>query len=111
MSNLNSEIGKRISTLRKERHMTQEQLAEALDISIKHCSCVERGVSALSLEKLIEICDIFDTSLDYLVRGKVLDVLFTLPSSFTEILTQISDEEQVVLKEYLNLYSKIKSFS
>lgn len=67
---LNVQIGKNIAALRKSQKMTQEELAEELNISIKHCSSVERGKSCLSLEKLISVCDIFDVSLDYLVGGR-----------------------------------------
>ena len=53
---LNVQIGKNIAALRKSQKMTQEELAEELNISIKHCSSVERGKSCLSLEKwLVEI--------------------------------------------------------
>ena len=47
---LNTSIGSRIAKLHKEQSMTQKQFAEKLDISIKHCSSVERGLSSLSLE-------------------------------------------------------------
>lgn len=67
---LNIQIGKRIALLRHEKKLTQEQLSEVLDISIKHCSAVERGKSSLSMEKLITLCRLFDVSLDYLIGWK-----------------------------------------
>ena len=109
MSELNKQIGYRISTLRKEHHMTQEQFAEALDISIKHCSCVERGVSSLSLEKLIDVCDIFDTNMDYLVRGETYTSLGNMPVSFVEYLKRAKEEELQLMKEYMGLYVKIRN--
>ncbi len=54
MYNLNEEIGRRITALRKKQGLTQEKLAEALNCSIKHVSHVVRGVSSLSLDLLIE---------------------------------------------------------
>lgn len=108
MSELNKQIGMRIASLRKEKHMTQEQLAEILDISIKHCSCVERGVSSMSLEKMVELCDIFDTNMDYLVRGETYASLNNMPPSFVEYLKRGEDEELKVLKEYMSLYEKIR---
>lgn len=50
MERLNQEIGKRISQTRRIRGITQAKLAEELDITTKHMSSVERGVSSLSLE-------------------------------------------------------------
>lgn len=70
MYNLNEEIGRRITALRKKQGLTQEKLAEALNCSIKHVSHVERGVSSLSLDLLIETCKTLNCSLDYLVNGE-----------------------------------------
>lgn len=108
MSELNKQIGYRISSLRKDKHMTQEQLAETLDISIKHCSCVERGVSALSLEKMVDLCEILDTNMDYLVRGETYTSLNNMPPSFVEYLKRAKEDELKVMKEYLSLYAKIR---
>ena len=44
-----------------------------MDVSVKHLSKCERGVSTFSLERLLDICEIFDVSLDYLVRGLPTD--------------------------------------
>ncbi len=110
MNNLNEEIGKRISKLRKEHHFTQEQLAEKLDISIKHCSCVERGVAALSLERLIDLCGIFDTNLDYLIRGYQNPDISKIPPSFLELFHTADDSELQILTEYLQMYNKIRGF-
>ena len=93
--------------------MTQEQLAEKLDISIKHCSAVERGLSSLSLEKLIDVSQLFDVSLDYLVVGTAeidfsnKNIWKSLPCSITSILTSGDEQEINLLMEYLRLYSKI----
>lgn len=114
---LNASIGLRIAKLRKDYNMTQEQLAENLDISIKHCSAVERGLSSLSLEKLIDVSDLFDVSLDYLIKGysanndSVRHIWASLPQSITSIMTSRNEEEKKLLLEYLRLYSKIRETS
>ena len=59
MENLYAKIGQRIVQIRHANNLTQYQLAEMLDISVKHCSAIERGKSSLSLEKMIDLCDIF----------------------------------------------------
>lgn len=112
---LNSLIGSKIAKLRKERNMTQEQLAEKLDISIKHCSAVERGLSSLSLEKLIDVSKLFDVSLDYLVKDisesdySIKHVWASLPQSITSVLTSNDETEIDLLLEYLHLYAKIRN--
>lgn len=89
---LNVQIGKNIAALRKSQKMTQEELAEELNISIKHCSSVERGKSCLSLEKLISVCDIFDVSLDYLVGGRDSASSRSVPHFIVEMFYNASGE-------------------
>jgi DNA-binding XRE family transcriptional regulator len=52
---LPKEIGQFVAaldSLRAQRRMTQEQFAEALEISVDFLSLIERGASALSFETL-----------------------------------------------------------
>ncbi len=64
------EIGKRIRELRRKKGLTQEQLAEQLNISTVHLAKVETGKRGCSLDILIDIAAFFDASLDYLALGK-----------------------------------------
>ena len=85
-----------------------------LDISIKHCSSVERGLSSLSLEKLIDVSYLFDVSLDYLIKGNsasndsIKQIWANLPRSITSVLTSENEEEIQLLVEYMQLYSKLR---
>ena len=108
MLELYKRIGKKIATLRKENSMTQEQLAEKLSITVKHCSSVERGLSSLSLEKLIYVADLFDVSLDYLVRDFSDEEQEYIPQICLELFKDADNKERHLLKEYLSLYQKIK---
>ena len=49
------ECGRRIAKLRKERGLTQEQLAEKLNISTSNLGKLERGLQGLSIDLLVEI--------------------------------------------------------
>ena len=109
MKNLNIEMGARIATSRKKNNLTQESLAELLDVSVKHISAVERGKSSLSLEKLISICDILDVSLDYLVTGNTFNLSETpLPKSAVEVFSSRDSSEIDLFLEYIRLYEKIR---
>ena len=108
MLELYKRIGKKIATLRKGNSMTQEQLAEKLSITVKHCSSVERGLSSLSLEKLIYVADLFDVSLDYLVRNFSDEEQEYIPQICLELFKDADNKERLLLKEYLSLYQKIK---
>ena len=109
METLNKLMGKRIAELRKEHHMTQAELAESLDISIKHCSSVERGLSRLSIEKLIETADIFNTSLDYLITGKSSSnqYLELFPKALLESLDSDNEQQVEMFRRYLQIYGEL----
>ena len=63
------ESGKRIAKLRKERGLTQDQLAEKLNISTSNLGKLERGLQGISIDLLIEIGFFFIVSTDYLLIG------------------------------------------
>ena len=109
MEDFYPQIGNRISQLRKERGMTQETLAERLDVTVKHISAVERGISSLSLEKMVDVSRIFDCTMDYLILGAEYGmILDMLPPSVLDILKSGDSEEISLLIEYLSLYMKIR---
>ena len=111
-ANLNSQIGKRIQQLRKKQFITQEQLAEALDVSIKHISAVERGLSTFSLERLVDVSFILNCSIEYLIMGKESRVVSSkLPSFVIEILEREESEEFELFIEYLYMYQSLRGFN
>lgn len=64
--------GLRIKNLRQEKMLTQEQLAERLHISVSMLSKMERGSTGVSIDRLIEIAEIFSVSTDYILLGREL---------------------------------------
>ena len=75
MSNENvlKEIGARIKKRRKELHITQEQLAEKMDVSIQMISNLEQGKKAIRPENLINLCASLKISSDSILLGKRSD--------------------------------------
>lgn len=58
----------KLQTLRKEKGLSQEQLAETLDVSRQAVSKWESGQSYPEIEKLVALCDLLGVTLDRLVR-------------------------------------------
>jgi len=58
--------------LRKKAGMTQAELAEKLQVSRQTISRWELGSAMPEIETLIAISDLFDVSLDYLLREKAV---------------------------------------
>lgn len=65
-------IGKFISILRKEKNLTQEELAERLGVSSKSVSRWENGKNMPDLSLLKPLCEIFDISINELLSGEKL---------------------------------------
>ena len=59
-----------LKKLRKQRKLTQHDLAEALHISQTSVSKYERGESEPDIEMLIKMSDFFDVTVDEFVRNK-----------------------------------------
>ncbi|MBQ6714407.1 MAG: helix-turn-helix transcriptional regulator [Clostridia bacterium] len=64
------EMGLRIAGCRKELHLTQEQLAENIDVSLQTISCIELGKKAVRPENLAKLCKSLQVSSDYVLYGK-----------------------------------------
>ena len=64
------EIGKFIADCRKQKNLTQSQLAEKLYITDKAVSKWERGVAMPDTAIMIELCDILGISVNELLRGE-----------------------------------------
>ncbi len=98
-------IGSRMAEIRRANHMTQETLAEMLDVSPKHISHSENATSALSLKNLIQFCTIFNCSLDYLIFGKQgNEALSKLPDEIVDLLNAGSNRDIERLNRYLQFY-------
>ena len=65
-------IGKFISVSRKNKNLTQEQLAERLGVSINAVSKWERGLNLPDVSLMKELCKILDITLNELFEGKKL---------------------------------------
>ena len=67
------EIGARISSRRKELSLTQEHLAEIMDVSIQMISNLEHGKKAIRPENLVKLSLALGVSIDYILKGERAD--------------------------------------
>ena len=59
-------FNERLKLLRKERGLTQTQVAEKLSVSLRNYQRIEADGNTPNYVNLIKIADIFDVSIDYL---------------------------------------------
>ncbi len=68
-------FGENLQGLRERANMTQEALAERLEVSRQSVSKWESGGSFPEMEKLITLCEIFGVDMDTLLRGNAIVVV------------------------------------
>ena len=66
---INIDIGEQIRAAREQAHLTQEQLAERIDVSVQFVSDLERGVVGISLTTLKKTCTVLGVTSDQLLFG------------------------------------------
>ncbi len=64
-------IGKRIRHRREAAGLSQEQLAEKLELSTNHISSIECGKSLLTTKRLLDLCDILGGTPNYYLLGEI----------------------------------------
>ena len=90
-------IGERLKKARIDNNLTQEKLAEKLDVSIAFLSRIERGRSHISLKRLSQICDILGISEGSILNGSSNNSNTYLVSEFDDILKNTTPEKQKLI--------------
>lgn len=62
-------LGKRIAKRRKELGYKQSQVTEMAKLSDKYLSNIERATSIPSIDVLMKLCDVLETTPDYFLLG------------------------------------------
>lgn len=89
-------IGERITELRKEKNISQSELASRLGVSRQAVSKWEQGQSSPDTVKLIQLAEIFSTEVEYLATG-VHPEPGSVVLNVVETVERV--EEKVVVKE------------
>lgn len=87
-------IGNRIQEIRKRKGLTQEQLAERVNISPHYLSALERGVYNIKLELLVNILNTLDCSADEVFQGVVNNSAKVKASHLSDKLKSLPLNEQ-----------------
>lgn len=62
-------VGERIKLLRKAKGLSQEQLAEKLNVSMNTIAKIECGLRKPSIDFLFDLVQFFDVRFDYVLLG------------------------------------------
>ncbi len=90
-------IGKRIQTCRKAKNITQEQLAEKLDVTVGYISQLERGITKINLDTLARIAIVIEAELPYLLSDSTVHQSTYLSGELFEKFQKMSPNQKKLL--------------
>lgn len=61
-------FGKNVKIERIKKDLTQEQLAEILDVSQNYIACIETGKQNMSLGKILELSEALSVNIEMLLK-------------------------------------------
>ena len=93
-------IGKFIADCRKEKNITQEQLAEKLYITDRAVSKWERGLSLPDADKMLDLCNILDINVNELLSGEKIDMKDDKKKT-DELLVELAKQEELKNKKIM----------
>ena len=69
-------VGNQISVLRKKKGLTQNDLGERLGVTFQSVSKWERGETLPDTSILVDLANILETTVDYLLRGSEMSMTY-----------------------------------
>ena len=97
-------IGKFIAECRKEKKITQEQLAQKLYVTDRAVSKWERGLSLPDAGKMLDLCNILNINVNELLNGEKIDMK-DYSKKTNELLVELARQEEIKNKKLItNMY-------
>jgi len=87
-------IGARIKAAQDRVNLTQEQLAEIIDISPTHMSVIERGVKTPKLDTFVRIANALGVSTDALLQDVVVPVNDSIMAELSARIGRMPQKDQ-----------------
>lgn len=102
-------LGKRLKDKRKEQGLTQEKLAEYVNLSVSHLSLIENGNEKTSLQTIVNLANVLNISLDDLLD---LDLgkrsMYLTIREIDLLFKDCTKEERRILIDNLNYLKKVE---
>ena len=97
----NIQIGQNVRAVREQARLTQEQLAERIEVSTQYISDLERGVVGISIPTLKRLCGSLGISSDLILFGHSTDDILL---SIAEKCRNLSQKQIVLLSDIIDSY-------
>ena len=93
------DIGSRIRAEREKQKITQEKLAEMVDVGTTHISHIETGNTKMSMKVFIAILNALNVSSDELLRNHVNKSKHIFEGELSDIISDCTDEESRIIAD------------
>ena len=93
------ETGKRIQLLRKQKGLSQEELADKLNVSSNTVAKIECVLRRPSVDFVIDLVNFFDTTVDYIILGEEIKK----ERNYDFLIREIDDQVEQLLELKENL--------
>ena len=97
-------VGRRFKAARERKHLTQEQLAEIVDLSPMHVSVIERGVKPPKLETFVALANALEVSADELLQDTVDHAMESNASEIATLIQSLPRQDQQKLLSAIRAY-------
>ena len=97
-------MGDRIREARKKLNLTQEQLAEKLDVTVAYISEIERNLKLPSMPLFIKLVEALDVSSDYLLRDNISTRNLYGDNILGRKLARLTPKQRVALEALIDVY-------
>ena len=98
-----SQLGKRIKRYRQKAHLTQEQLAERIDVATSTIAHAENGTSKPSLPLLLKVANALNVTLDQLVCDSLPVINTYIEKDIADLLSDCTTTEKQILRDIISL--------
>lgn len=96
--------GKRIKEARERKNITQEELADLINMSATHISVIERGIKVPKLDTFVAIANALGISCDELLIDSIEHPSIVVPDELSKAITNLSPKDRNKIIKMIRIY-------
>lgn len=99
-------LGQRIQQTRICKRVTQQQIAKQLNFSQQHIGNVERGIAHPSIDLLVDISNILNVSVDYLLQDSLKRKSAGTPAGILFDILESMEQQELEIQNLQKMFRK-----
>ncbi|HEY9060045.1 MAG TPA: helix-turn-helix transcriptional regulator [Pseudobacteroides sp.] len=96
-------LGSRIRIVREKKRLTQEQLAEMVELSNNYISNIELNRSIPSLDTLVKICNALEVTPDYILIDSIYTSKEYIKDEIAKNLNKCNEKSIKIISKFISL--------